>query len=157
MPSLASQFHEHRHYLRKLHKSLALLSVASGLILWTSCTQSAAKKSPVTATAVKKVSSPTQQSPTARTIKEVRTTPEQMVGIVRMIGAHGSFVLIETPSASISSAVPVGHLLHCHPAGTTTGSSTADLRVSPERRQPFVIADVLAGAPSVGDVAYLAK
>ncbi len=95
--------------------------------------------------------------PTFRTIEPVHVSPEQRLGTIRVIGAHGNFVLIETPSAAATAAVPSGYLLHCHPPGTETGSSSADLRVSPERRQPFLVADVLSGVPTLGDVVYLAK
>ena len=98
-----------------------------------------------------------RKAPVPRTIAPLSPAPEQRLGVVRIIGAHASFVLIETPSASVSAAAPAGRLLHCHPPGVTTGTSTADLRVSAERRPPFVIADVVAGMPSVGDVAYLAR
>ena len=100
---------------------------------------------------------PTGKTPAPRTIIPLPPAPEQRLGTVRVIGARAGFVLIETPSASVTAAVPAGHLLHCHPPGVTTGTSTADLRVSAERRPPFVIADVVAGTPSVGDVAYLAR
>ena len=99
----------------------------------------------------------TKSEAAPRTIETSPSSPEQRLGVIRAVGAHGSFVLIETPSASVTASLPTGSLLHCHPAGTVTGSSTADLRVSPERRQPFVTADVVAGTPTVGDIAYLAR
>lgn len=84
-------------------------------------------------------------------------TQEPRLGTIRVIGAHGSFVLIDTASALVTAAVPVGTVLHCRPPGVNTGVSTADLRVSPERRAPFVVADVIAGTPTVGDTAFLAS
>ena len=99
----------------------------------------------------------TKKTPAPRTIVALPPAPEQRLGVIKVIGARAGFVLIETPSASAAAAAPAGHLLHCHPPGVTSGTSTADLRVSAERRQPFVIADVVAGMPSVGDVAYLAR
>ena len=100
---------------------------------------------------------PDRKAPVSRTITPLPPTPEQRLGVVRIIGARASFVLIETPSAAVTAAAPAGYVLHCRPPGVATGASTADLRISAERRPPFVIADVLAGTPTVGDVAYLAR
>ena len=100
---------------------------------------------------------PARKALPPQTIERTPVTPEQRLGTVRVIGAHGNFVLIETPSASVTAMIPTGHLLHCRPPGIIVGSSSADLRVSPERRQPFLVADVLSGSPAVSDVAYLAR
>ena len=124
----------------------------------TGCTSHTARQAAPTATSpAQSAAARTKQEPAPRTIEASPVSSEQRLGIIRAVGAHGSFVLIETPSASVTAALSTGSFLHCHPAGTVTGSSTADLRVSPERRQPFVVADVVAGTPTVGDVAYLAR
>lgn len=131
--------------------------IGAGLLALPACARHPAKTAAKAAVPPPKPVAKAKPAPAARTIEPVPNTPEQRLGTVRVVGAHGSFVLIETPSASLTAAVPVGYLLHCRPVGVSSGMSSADLRVSPERRQPFVVADVISGTPSIGDVAYLAK
>lgn len=122
------------------------------------CAHHPGNQPPTTASAITAAPTPRARRPPgarARTIEPPPKASEQLVGRVKVIGAHGSFVLIEAPSALVTAAVPAGYLLRCHPFGTPSGAVTADLRVSPERRSPFLVADVISGSPSVGDAAYL--
>ncbi len=79
---------------------------------------------------------------------------ETRVGVVRAIGADQRFVLIETPSALATSSLSDGQLLHCRPPGSTGLAATADLRVSHERHQSLVAANVVAGDPAIGAIVY---
>jgi hypothetical protein len=81
---------------------------------------------------------------------------ERRVGVVRVIGAHGRFVLIETSIGYGGAAVPDGQELRCRGSVTGGGAQTALLKVSRERQAPYLVADVLSGEPQAGDVAYLA-
>lgn len=74
--------------------------------------------------------------------------------MVRALGAGESFVLIETPSALAASALTEGEVLHCRPADAVSRVATADLRVSRERHQALVVANVIAGDPTLGAVVY---
>ena len=144
-----------QHFFR-VNELLRSILLGVAVALSASCMRRPGKTSlPITPTTRTAISAQPTSKP--RNPTSVQAVPEQRVGIVRVIGAHGSFVLIETPSAAFSTTVPAGHRLHCRPPGSTAGTSTADLRVSPERRHPFVVADVLTGLPSIGDVAYLAS
>ena len=134
--------------------SLGLLAVS--LLVCTACPRHPAKPDPGQPPPTAAKSRPRKP---AAALPPPTPTPkplEPRLGTIRVIGAHGSFVLIDTASALVTAAVPVGSVLHCHPPGAGDGASTADLRVSPERRSPYVVADVIAGAPSVGDIASLA-
>ncbi len=79
---------------------------------------------------------------------------ETRVGVVRALGAGESFVLIETSSALAASALTEGQVLHCRPADAVSRVATADLRVSRERHLSLVVANVLAGEPTIGAVVY---
>lgn len=79
---------------------------------------------------------------------------ETRVGVVRALGAGESFVLIETPSALAASALVEGQVLHCRPADAASRVATADIRVSRERHQSLVVANVMAGTPAMGAVVY---
>ncbi len=79
---------------------------------------------------------------------------ETRVGVVRAIGSEQRFVLIETPSALATSTLSEGQLLHCRPPDALTHAATTDLRVSRERHQALVVANVVAGEPTVGAVVY---
>jgi hypothetical protein len=86
------------------------------------------------------------------------TTPtavaERRVGVVRMIGAGRRFVLIEAaPSAQL--ALADGQELRCRTSPEAGGAQTALVRVGRERRQQFIVADVLDGQPNAGDSVYL--
>ena len=75
------------------------------------------------------------------------------VGTVRVIGNAGRFVLIEIPGGGASS-LPYGQTLRCAATPSADAPATATLRVARERRQPFVVADVVSGEPRVGDCVY---
>lgn len=79
-------------------------------------------------------------------------TTETRIGVVRAIGADQRFVLIETSSALASSSLSEGQLLHCRPPGSASLTATAELRVSRERRQSLIVANVLSGEPAAGDI-----
>lgn len=83
------------------------------------------------------------------------TSPrEHRVGVVRVIGDAQRFVLIELPVGD-SGPLPDGTLLRCSSAPTSDAPTNAMLRVSTERRRPFIVADVLSGEPRVGDAVFL--
>jgi hypothetical protein len=79
---------------------------------------------------------------------------ERRVGVVRVIGAHGKFVLIDTTTGY--GDVPLIEGLNLHSRGSAAGGGvqTAELKVSRERQAPFLVADVVSGEPQTGDVAY---
>ncbi len=81
---------------------------------------------------------------------------ERRVGIVRVIGARGKFVLIETTNGVIGGTLAEGQELRCRGAATTGGAQTAVLKVARERQAPFLVADVVSGEPQAGDIAYFA-
>jgi hypothetical protein len=81
---------------------------------------------------------------------------ERRVGVVRVIGAHGRFVLIETTTGLGGVPLGAGQELRCRGAAAGGGVETATLKVSPERQAPYLVADVVAGIPQIGDVAYFA-
>lgn len=66
------------------------------------------------------------------------------IGTIALVASDDRFVLIEISSQSAAAAgaeaIAVGD-----------GKETAKLRISEEKKHPFVIADILAGAPQVGD------
>lgn len=86
-----------------------------------------------------------------------RSVKETRVGEVRVIGGGRRFVLIEissrpdlpllAPGLELRSRVPTGSIAF-------GGEETATLRVSPERRQPFIVADVISGEPHVDDPVF---
>ena len=67
------------------------------------------------------------------------------------IGTGRRFVLVETPAPQPVSALVDGQTLVCRASGVVT----ATLRVSHERRPPFVVADVAAGEPHLGDEVFI--
>lgn len=67
-----------------------------------------------------------------------------VIGRVSMVNEELGFVLVETPESP-----ETGTELQ---ARTLAGEETACLKVSPEKKSPFVIADVMKGKPQVGDV-----
>ena len=73
------------------------------------------------------------------------------LGTVHVIGTGQRFVLVQTPSMQPVSALTDGQALVCRAGGNVT----ATLRVSHERRPPFVVADVAAGEPHVGDEVFI--
>jgi hypothetical protein len=81
---------------------------------------------------------------------------ERRVGVVRVIGARGKFVLIETTTGSGGVSLGEGQELRCRGSAAGGGEQTAVLKVSQERQAPFLVADVVSGEPQVGNVAYSA-
>jgi hypothetical protein len=81
---------------------------------------------------------------------------ERRVGIVRVIGARGKFVLIETNTGYAGVSLAEGQELRCRGPAAGGGAQTAVLKVSRERQAPFLVADVVSGEPRAGDVAYFA-
>jgi hypothetical protein len=81
---------------------------------------------------------------------------ERRVGVVRVIGARGRFVLIETTTGVGGVPLGTGQELRCRGAASGGGVETATLKVSPERQAPYLVADVVSGVPQTGDVAYFA-
>ena len=75
----------------------------------------------------------------------------RFLGNVRVIGTGGRFVLVEASAAAVTAGLADGQTLVCRAAG----ADTATLRVSRERRPPFVVADVDSGAPHVGDEVFV--
>lgn len=79
---------------------------------------------------------------------------ESRVGVVRAVGVEQRFVLIETPSALDASLLSEGQMLHCRPPDALARTATADIRVSRERHDSLVVANVVAGEPAVGAVVF---
>lgn len=80
--------------------------------------------------------------------------PEGRVGTVRMIGRGGKFVLVETLDGGMLM-LPNGSDLHCRLSAAPGAASTAELRLSRERRLQFASADVVSGQPRVGDAVFV--
>ncbi len=85
-----------------------------------------------------------------------KATKEIRVGEVRVVGAGRRFVLIEvSPRPDMPLLSPGLQLRTRTPVSVTVGGEqTGTLRVSPERRQPFLIADVVDGDPHANDLVY---
>ena len=85
-----------------------------------------------------------------------KATKEIRVGEVRVIGSGRRFVLIEvSPRPDMPLLAPGVELRTRAPAGVAVGGEqTGTLRVSPERRQPFIVADVVDGEPHANDLVY---
>ncbi len=81
---------------------------------------------------------------------------ERRVGVVRVIGAHGKFVLLETTLGSGEVLPKDGEELRCRGSAANGGVQTAVVKLSRERQPPFAVADVVSGTPQVGDMAYFA-
>ncbi len=88
--------------------------------------------------------------PTPPAAQEVRR-----IGLVKVIGAGGTFLLIEARDNDLIAGLANGTELRCRGSAETGGAQTALLRVSPERRAPFIVADIVSGSPQVGDGVYL--
>lgn len=78
-------------------------------------------------------------------------TAVRLLGNVRVIGTGGRFVLVEASVVAVAASLADGQTLVCRAAG----ADTATLRVSHERRPPFVITDVANGEPHVGDEVFV--
>lgn len=145
-----------RRTARRTRSNAGLVFSVALTVFAASCARTSHQAAKSTGVAAKSAASTPPPSSAARTIAPTPASAEIRLGVIKVIGSQGSFVLIETPSAAVTAAIPAGHLLHCRTPGAMSSASTADLRVSPERRQPFLIADVVSGQPTVGDIAYLA-
>ena len=67
-------------------------------------------------------------------------------------------MLLETVSAGIAPGIADGQELRCIHANAADASGPfAVVRVSRERRPPFIVADVLSGQPQAGDDVYAVK
>ncbi|MDB6172233.1 MAG: hypothetical protein JWL59_1544 [Chthoniobacteraceae bacterium] len=71
-------------------------------------------------------------------------------GTIALVNEESRFVLIE---AGYNTAPADGTLLKSFRGET----ESADLSVSPERRRPFVIADIVRGTPQKGDRVVFSK
>lgn len=67
----------------------------------------------------------------------------RLVGVIKMVNLDDKYVLVD---AVTQSAAP-GDLLIC----ITNQKETANLRMSPLKNPPFLIADIASGTPAVGD------
>ncbi len=86
------------------------------------------------------------------------TVSGSRIGTVRAIGAGSRFVLLESNSLEATSVLTAGQELRCLPANPADARQTpVVLRVSRERRPPFVVADVISGEPQSGDEVYAPK
>ncbi len=75
----------------------------------------------------------------------------RLLGNVHVIGTGGRFVLVEASVAAVATGLTDNQTLVCRAAG----ADTATLRVSHERRPPFVVADVDSGTPHIGDEVFV--
>ena len=71
------------------------------------------------------------------------------IGTISLVNEESRFVLID----STRSPEPGTLLQGVNPAN----ESTAVLKVSPEKKPPFIIADILKGSPHPGDRAIIGK
>jgi len=80
-----------------------------------------------------------------------RATPSaqgpRLVGHVAVVNEALGFVLVDVGSLYTPVA---GSALKCF----SKGEETAVLAVSPERKRPFITADVVRGTPRMGDAVY---
>jgi hypothetical protein len=79
--------------------------------------------------------------------KKAQTPVHRIVGTVVSLDPSGRFVLID---AGTSAVVTSGQALKTFSNGQETGV----LAVSPERKPPFVIADIVKGSPQKGDQVF---
>ena len=87
-----------------------------------------------------------------------RALPGSRVGAIRAIGTGGRFVLLEAVSAGFAPSITEGQELRCiHSNAADANGPFAIVRVSRERRPPFIVADVLSGQPQAGDDVYTVK
>lgn len=84
--------------------------------------------------------------------KAARATPAKplLVGTIRLVNEDGHFALID--SGMSPSPLP-GAVLKSRAASGETGE-TGELKAGEVRRRPFAIADVVKGAPQVGDQVF---
>lgn len=79
--------------------------------------------------------------------KPAPADPHRRVGTITLVNEEARFVLIDGGVLPPASA---GAALKCFSNGTETGVLT----VSPERKPPFIIADIVKGAPHRGDEVF---
>ena len=115
-----------------------LFIIAVGLCLCTGCASNAAKSRKKKQQLSGDPSSPAQSQQQAQ---------HRLVGTIVSVNEEQHFVLIDTES---SYAAPVGAALKSF----TDGNETAVLTVSPEAKPPFMIADIVSGAPQKGDQVF---
>jgi hypothetical protein len=70
--------------------------------------------------------------------------PLQTAGVASFVNLPGNFVILET---SMASSLPVGQEL----SALKDGRITSKVKVTADRRPPFVIAEILEGVPQRGD------
>ena len=75
----------------------------------------------------------------------------RLLGNVHVIGTGGRFVLVEASVAAVATGLTDNQTLVCRAAG----ADTATLRVSHERRPPYVVADVDTRTPHIGDEVFV--
>ncbi len=73
--------------------------------------------------------------------------PPQLIGTVALVNPALGFVLVDV---GVSDYPAVGVALKTF----AVGKETAILMVSPEKNRPFIIADIVKGAPNKGDLVY---
>lgn len=78
-----------------------------------------------------------------RNVHSPAATP-RMVGRVAVVNAASGFVLVDVGSLYTPDA---GSALKCF----SGGEESAVLTVTPERKRPFITADIVSGAPRIGD------
>ena len=93
------------------------------------------------------------RSPVTNTLP---TPKEHRVGTVRVIGDGQRFVLVEVPPSG-AGPLPDGLMLHCSASPNADATANATLRISTERRRPYIVADVVDGEPHVGDAVFAAR
>jgi len=76
-----------------------------------------------------------------------KAQPAQLIGTVKMVNLDDKFVLID---ALVYTPGLPGDSLVC----ISNQRETASLHISPLRKPPFLIADIVSGTPSTGDRVY---
>lgn len=66
------------------------------------------------------------------------------VGVIELVNPDANFVIVHT---NANSALPAGTEL----TSTSATGETAKLKVAPERKNIFITADIISGAPQKGD------
>ena len=70
-----------------------------------------------------------------------------LVGTVALIDTSGGFVLVDVGTYYLPGT---GKTLKCY----SGGKETAELSSTPERKIPFITADIVKGAPNLGDQVF---
>ena len=140
--------------LKRARKPLRISRGLRALIVLPLLASCAARHAPPATVTRPAPQPPALPTAAAAPVHSVPATPrEHRVGTVRVIGSGERFVLIEVPPTG-AGALPDGQLLRCSAAPAVDAPATATLRVARERRQPFIVADVVDGSPQVGDTVY---